>query len=1275
MNKKIILDLIHDGNKKRFSFKENSFTIGRSKNNDVHINDGHFSRIHLKVKRKGTTLFIADNNTTNGTFINGVKIPAGKYQEISSEDKIRFGNTLYSASFKVHKVIEKASEIKEEVQEQEENIIAKLQPLSTLKSSGQDEAEAEAEETKVHKIPEKNKDRDLSQELSLDDLSNHYEIVDEDDFIDETLCEKEFESELDEIDDGEHLEEDSGSLFTLDDEDLEEVYEEELEFAVDDISIDSVNEKDLLRDHDVDKVIPLVRESKDHSNISAEKSYTSNVDNAAFDYFKTVSFQKSSTVDTQPKIDKAVQLNNISQIQQVEVPEIKTDTDELLNQIESENELAEIHQLQFEQKKIEAQLVSLKLISDAEKKAEEILGNAKRFEDELYTNYEAEVKRIEKELESIHNNFEVEKESVDEQRNAIYKNYEMQKSQLNSELLDYEEKRRHVELEYGSMKELVEEANLKLNEQKEIYDTQESSFKEQQGELEQSLHSLTEQIENKKLDLETAKTEFEKKVEVFDNDIESKQKLVSILLEEKESLDKHIRELNAREEKKHKDYEALNLRIDELYKDRERLEESLSSYKGTLSEIESKIEYLNKESREISEQIEQKKMDAENTRTHLNEDLKSYKENIDNRKAHHDEELQMYKDSIQNKKTALNDEFNRIRKDKEFEIEEIERGHRESVEALKNEIYELEQELASGKISVSEEVKEFKKLLEEEAEQEAALLNEEIKDLRATTAKEYETFKKHREKEEDRLKVLESKTKEKCRNIEVSSIESKNRLLVEAKETAANLIEKSKADADQIISNAKSHESNVHEKAKSEAGAFVENARKRLDSANEQSERIINEAQTKALTMQETNLRDIKEKREGLQDEVGALKKEIEESLSKLDSLNEEYKELQDNMEAERQKIKEELEHQIKEKKVEAQEIYDTKVSEASKEADEIVSKAHAEYESSKISLTKKIEKERSEGYKKLEDEFNKLQNDFKSKLDQEKQMLAKLRATETENIKKMRKDAESELKDKKAAAINEIADSIERLVTYELKEAHDLDINSGTAQQTGAKIRTLVRENFSDGGVKGKGFFDKLNPYGSVGKGRSNIFWIKCAVGAGIALFFLITYLVFPSFYQGVSTSVSDAVKVDESAQKIYLDKIKEERSNRPVWNPTTDNKIRAPYSSNVLYVEDYAKTWLSDDFQADWTLKVDDIFINNLELSESKVVSFVSEEFKLIRDLQDIRDTIRLETEEIRIKEMKELEAERLQNIYEILEGKENYQKLHKFKKEFWKERKGLN
>ena len=137
---------------------------------------------------------------------------------------------------------------------------------------------------------------------------------------------------------------------------------------------------------------------------------------------------------------------------------------------------------------------------------------------------------------------------------------------------------------------------------------------------------------------------------------------------------------------------------------------------------------------------------------------------------------------------------------------------------------------------------------------------------------------------------------------------------------------------------------------------------------------------------------------------------------------------------------------------------------------------------------------------------------------------------------------------------------------------------------------------------------------------------------------------------------------------------KLKEERSNRPVWSPETDNEIREPYTSNVLYVEDYAKTWLADDFQADWTLKVDDVFINDLDLSESKVVSFVSEEFKLIRDLQDIRDNIRLETEEIRISEMKELEAQRLQNIYEILEGEENYKKLHKFKKEFWDKRRGM-
>lgn len=36
--------------------------------------------------------FIKDEESTNGTFVNGIKIPAGKYVKLNRDDKITIGN-------------------------------------------------------------------------------------------------------------------------------------------------------------------------------------------------------------------------------------------------------------------------------------------------------------------------------------------------------------------------------------------------------------------------------------------------------------------------------------------------------------------------------------------------------------------------------------------------------------------------------------------------------------------------------------------------------------------------------------------------------------------------------------------------------------------------------------------------------------------------------------------------------------------------------------------------------------------------------------------------------------------------------------------------------------------------------------------------------------------------------------------------------------------------------------------------------------------------------
>ncbi len=74
-----------------FASKERK-SIGRTKENDLVIDDASISKIHAAfVLNSDGQLMVADTGSTNGTFINGERIAYGKAFVIKNGDKLQFG--------------------------------------------------------------------------------------------------------------------------------------------------------------------------------------------------------------------------------------------------------------------------------------------------------------------------------------------------------------------------------------------------------------------------------------------------------------------------------------------------------------------------------------------------------------------------------------------------------------------------------------------------------------------------------------------------------------------------------------------------------------------------------------------------------------------------------------------------------------------------------------------------------------------------------------------------------------------------------------------------------------------------------------------------------------------------------------------------------------------------------------------------------------------------------------------------------------------------------
>jgi len=77
-------------NGRRRVLTERHVVLGRSKECDVQVPDANVSRRHAELRQEGSTWWIVDLDSTNGTEVNGKRVPRAK---LADGDKITLGST------------------------------------------------------------------------------------------------------------------------------------------------------------------------------------------------------------------------------------------------------------------------------------------------------------------------------------------------------------------------------------------------------------------------------------------------------------------------------------------------------------------------------------------------------------------------------------------------------------------------------------------------------------------------------------------------------------------------------------------------------------------------------------------------------------------------------------------------------------------------------------------------------------------------------------------------------------------------------------------------------------------------------------------------------------------------------------------------------------------------------------------------------------------------------------------------------------------------------
>ena len=78
-------------NKQKISLAA-KITIGRSTDCDVVLDNKLVSRQHAVIQKIRDAYFLRDDGSTNGTFLNGRRIPNDKYIKLNAGDKITVGS-------------------------------------------------------------------------------------------------------------------------------------------------------------------------------------------------------------------------------------------------------------------------------------------------------------------------------------------------------------------------------------------------------------------------------------------------------------------------------------------------------------------------------------------------------------------------------------------------------------------------------------------------------------------------------------------------------------------------------------------------------------------------------------------------------------------------------------------------------------------------------------------------------------------------------------------------------------------------------------------------------------------------------------------------------------------------------------------------------------------------------------------------------------------------------------------------------------------------------
>ena len=541
----VLLQLIGPQKTQTFDIDKSEFVLGRGDNSAVPIIDNGISREHLKVRIQDNLIQIQDLNSSNGTFVEGIKLNPMEYVPVRDTYSITFGNAQVKIKLKILEINE---EINAEVKDYDKNMDHPpiVVDLSAFPKTEQD-FKMNFKNVGLNVPKYKNPSEHAQEIIKEAEYIKHSIIKSADVYKSNIINETKIQTRK-------ASEEAYAEYQKLIDRLLDDTRRElqrlktETEIMLDDKRLQANDEiQELWKDHH-----ELVRKDKEKQLEVIEKENIIKLE-LSIEKMKSDMFSERNRLITEAE-NEILQKKRAHQVdfdneKAEHLSRIKLYSDELLK---IQNSISECDRI-FKENKIlkdNSELELSKVLSHlkqenenlefATKQYHDILALHKQIEEELKhfnevkTNWQLEKESAEKNLAEIKNNWKVEKTKAETEReelSRIYSNLSEKKNHIEeqiryiSQTLEDSKKKvkEDLEIEYKSLKEIETKKfdDYKTNEIKElqkIRDSHTNSIKKFSVDLSQEIATKIEMLAKKS----GAQFDFEKYFELINSVIQVK---------------------------------------------------------------------------------------------------------------------------------------------------------------------------------------------------------------------------------------------------------------------------------------------------------------------------------------------------------------------------------------------------------------------------------------------------------------------------------------------------------------------------------------------------------------------------------------------------------------------------------------------------------------------------------------------------------------------------------------------------------------------------------